>query len=77
VRTQENFPVGHPSQDFPKPCTLNLELLLRHASKKEDAPCWYEYSINSIKPWARISPSTGTSISHHGHMLLLVMNIRR
>jgi hypothetical protein len=35
VRTQENFPVVHPSQDFPKPCTLNLELLSRHASEKK------------------------------------------
>jgi hypothetical protein len=26
---------------------LNLEV--RQASEKEDTPCWYEYSINSIK----------------------------
>jgi hypothetical protein len=41
-----------------KPSTHKLEVLLRYASKKEDAPCWYDYSINSIKPWARISQST-------------------
>jgi hypothetical protein len=29
------------------------------ASEKEDAPSWYGYSINSIKPWARKSPSQG------------------
>jgi hypothetical protein len=29
------------------------------AFEKEDAPYWYGYSINSIKPWARTSPSQG------------------
>src|SRR5688500_546063 len=42
--------------------TLNLEVLSREASEKEDAPCWYEYSINSIKPWARISHPRGQDI---------------
>jgi hypothetical protein len=32
---------------------------LRLASEKEDAPYWYGYSINFIKPWARKSPSQG------------------
>jgi hypothetical protein len=36
-----------------------LEVLSRQASEKEDAPCWYGYSINSIKPWAKKSPSQG------------------
>jgi hypothetical protein len=63
MHTQENFLVDHPSQDCSGPSTLNPEVLLRQASKKEDAPCWYEYSINSIKPWARISPSHGVRIS--------------
>jgi hypothetical protein len=40
-----------------KPSTINLEVLSRQASEKEDAPCWYGYSINSIKPWARKSLS--------------------
>jgi len=30
--------------------TLNPEILSRHASEKEDAPCCFEYSINSINP---------------------------
>jgi hypothetical protein len=45
--------------NLPKPSTLNLEVLSRYASEKGDAPCLYGYSINSIKPWARISPSQG------------------
>jgi hypothetical protein len=52
-----------PIPNCSKPSTLNLEVLSRLASKKEDAPCWYEYSINSIKHWARISPSTRDRIS--------------
>jgi hypothetical protein len=63
VCTQENVPVGHPSQNCSRPSTLNLDVLLRQASEKEDAPCLYEYFINSIKPLTRISPSTGTRIS--------------
>jgi hypothetical protein len=58
------FSIDHPSQDCSGTSTLNLEVLSRQASKKEDAPCLYEYSINSIKHWARISPSTGARISH-------------
>jgi hypothetical protein len=42
-----------------KPSTLNLEVVSRLASEKEDAPYWYGYSINFINPWARISPSQG------------------
>jgi hypothetical protein len=63
VRTWENFPVGHPSQDFSRPSTFNLEVFSRYASEKEDAPYWYKYSINSIKTWARISPFTRARIS--------------
>jgi hypothetical protein len=29
---------------------LNLEVLTRQASEKEDAPRWYGYSTNYIKP---------------------------
>jgi hypothetical protein len=32
-------------------------------SGSDNAPCWYEYTINYIKPWARISSSTGARIS--------------
>jgi hypothetical protein len=53
-----------PIPNCSKPSTLNLEVLLRYASEKEDAPCWYGYSINSIKPWARTSPSQG--LGYHG-----------
>jgi hypothetical protein len=55
MRTREDFPVGQSSQDCFGASTLNLEVLLRLASEKEDAPCWYEYYINPIKPWTRIS----------------------
>jgi hypothetical protein len=65
VRTREDFSVGHPSQNCFGPSTFNPELLSRYASKKEDASYRYEYSINSIKCWARISPSIGARISHH------------
>lgn len=60
---RREFLVVHPSQDCYRLSTLNPEILSRHASEKEDAPCCYEYSINSIKPWARISPYTGVRIS--------------
>jgi hypothetical protein len=46
----KNFPVGHPSQNCYRPSTLNLRVLSRSASGKEVATCWYEYSINPIKP---------------------------
>jgi hypothetical protein len=53
--------------DQHKSFVRTLSLLMRtrenfsvgHPSQKEDAPCWYGYSINSIKPWARTSPSQG------------------
>jgi hypothetical protein len=40
--TPRPLPVGHPSQNCSSPSTLNLEVLSRQASEKEDAPCWYE-----------------------------------
>jgi hypothetical protein len=40
-----------------------MEVLSRQASEKEDAPCWYGYSINSIKPWANV-----------GHLFSKTMN---
>jgi hypothetical protein len=51
------LPGRSPIPNFFKPSTLNLGVLSRQASEKEDAPCWYGYSINSIKPRAKISPS--------------------
>jgi hypothetical protein len=33
--TQEDFPIGHPSQDFSRPRTLNLEVLLRQLPRKK------------------------------------------
>jgi hypothetical protein len=59
MRTQEKLPGRSPIPNCSKPSTLNLEVLSRQGSEKEDAPCWYGYSINSIKPWARKSPSQG------------------
>jgi hypothetical protein len=47
------LPSRSPIPNCSKPSTLNLEVLLRQDSEKEDAPCWYGHSINSIKPWAR------------------------
>jgi hypothetical protein len=44
------LPGWSPIPNFSKPSTLNMEVLSREASEKEDAPCWYGYSINSIKP---------------------------
>jgi hypothetical protein len=37
---------------------LNPRVLCRWASEKEGIPWWYEYSINPIKPWVRMSQST-------------------
>jgi hypothetical protein len=54
------LPDRSPIPNCSKPSTLNLEVLSRYASEKEDAPCWYGYSINSIKPRARKSPSQGS-----------------
>jgi hypothetical protein len=59
MRTGENFPVGHPSQIAPSQARLTWRFFRHRLPKKEDAPCWYGYSINSIKPWAMISPSQG------------------
>jgi hypothetical protein len=56
MRTRENLPVGHPSQIAPSQARLTWRFF-RDRFPKKDAPCWYEYSINSIKPWARTSPS--------------------
>jgi hypothetical protein len=59
MRTRENFPVGHSSQIAPSQARLTCRFFRDRLLKKEDAPCWYGYSINSIKPWARKSPSQG------------------
>jgi hypothetical protein len=48
-----------PIPNCSKPSTLNLEVLSRYASEK-NAPCWYDYTINYIKSWARKSPSQGS-----------------
>jgi hypothetical protein len=61
--TREDLSVGQQSQDCSRASTLNLEVLSRQAIEKEDAPCWYEYSISTIKQWVRISPSTRARIS--------------
>jgi hypothetical protein len=65
MRTRENFLVGHPSQIAPSQTRLTWRFFRDRLPKKEDAPCWYGYSINSIKigqditiPWARISQWT-------------------
>jgi hypothetical protein len=66
MRTRENFSDGHPSQDCFRPSMLNLDVFSRQASEKEDAPYWYEYYINPIEPWARISHNPpGQDITIH------------
>jgi hypothetical protein len=69
--TRENFPVGHPSQIAPRQARLTWRFFRDRLPKKEDAPYWYEYSINSIKPWARISHPRGQDITH---LLSFLMN---
>jgi hypothetical protein len=49
MRTRENFPVGHPSQIAPSQARLTWRFFRDRFPKKEDAPCWYGYSINSIE----------------------------
>jgi hypothetical protein len=49
MRTRENFPVDHPSQIAPSQARLTWRFFQDRLPKK-DAPCWYGYSINSIKP---------------------------
>jgi hypothetical protein len=56
MRTRENFPVGHTSQIAPSQARLTCRFFRDRLSKK-DASCWYGYSINSIKSWARTSLS--------------------
>jgi hypothetical protein len=51
------LPGRSPILNCSNPSTLNLEVLSREASEKQDAPFLYGYSINSIKSWVRISPS--------------------
>jgi hypothetical protein len=66
MRSREDFTVSHSSQDCSRPSTLNLEVLSRQASEKKDAPCWYEYSINSIKSWTRISQKRASKLCKAG-----------
>jgi hypothetical protein len=49
MRTRENFSVSHPSQIDPSQTRLTYRFF-RDRIPKKDAPYWYEYSINSIKP---------------------------
>jgi hypothetical protein len=44
------LPGQSPIPNCSKLSTLNLDVLSKQASEKEDAPCWYGYSINSINP---------------------------
>jgi hypothetical protein len=58
MRTRENFLVDHPSQIAPRQARLTggtSEI----GFQKRRCTCWYGYSINSIKPWARKLPSQG------------------
>jgi hypothetical protein len=71
MRTRENFPVGHRSQIAPSQARLTWRFF-RDRLQKKDAPCWYGYSINSIKPWARISPSQGPG--HHNPLPLEILS---
>jgi hypothetical protein len=56
MRTREKFPDGHLSQIATSQAHLTWRFF-RDRLPKKDAPCWYGYFINSIKPWDRISPS--------------------
>jgi hypothetical protein len=58
MRTRENFSINHPSKIALSQARL-IWSLFRDRLPKKDAPCWYGYSINSINPWARKSPSQG------------------
>jgi hypothetical protein len=48
------FPIVHPFLNFSKSSTLNFRVLWRWAFRNEVVTCWYEYPINSIKPWTRM-----------------------
>jgi hypothetical protein len=63
MRTRENFSIGHTSQIVLSKARLTWRFFRGKASKKEDAPCWYGYSINSIKPCARISYNVYSLVS--------------
>jgi hypothetical protein len=58
MRTRENFSVGHPSQIAPSQARLTWRFF-RDRLPKRRCNLLYGYSINSIKPWTRISPSQG------------------
>jgi len=61
VRTREEFSGQslHP-QIAPDQACLTSKVLLRSASEKELATCWYEYPINPIKLWAEMSQQNYT-----------------
>jgi hypothetical protein len=64
MRTRENFSVGHPSQIGPSQACLTWKFFRDRLPKKKMHLVLYGYSINSIKPWARISPSQGPGYHH-------------
>jgi hypothetical protein len=66
--TREDFLVGHPSWNCFGPSTLNPGVLYSWAYEIEGISWWYEYSINHIKLWARMSQSKpGMSPLAHVH----------
>jgi hypothetical protein len=68
MRTRENFQVVHPSQIAPSQAHLTWRFFQDRLLKKKMHLVKYEYSINSIKPWARISHPRGQDITVHlGH----------
>jgi hypothetical protein len=58
---EKNFPVGHPSQIAPSQARLTWRFFHDRLPKKKMHLVGMDtlLSINSIKPWARISPSEG------------------
>jgi hypothetical protein len=64
MHTRENFLVSHPSQIAPSQARLTWRFFLDRLPKKKMYLVDMS-TINSIKPWARISPSQGPG--YHSH----------
>jgi hypothetical protein len=65
VRIRKDFSVNHPSSNRSKPSTLNLRVF-GICFRKEVTTYWYEYFINPIKLWAKMSHGATTPPTRPG-----------
>jgi hypothetical protein len=72
-------PDSHPSKIASSQALLTWRIF-RDRLLKKDVPCWYGYSMNFIKPWARISLSQGSGyhmIDGYNELWVKMRNLSR